>query len=493
MITLAQDPQEIFAIHPQFRLRNDRKYVIAANLDENRGYNGVLRLTPVEGVLLSLFDGKRTLREVPDISTAFFPENTDHAEYQATKLVEQILGMYTEPHEPISVPVLIREKEIPFEKKHLIQRCQPKEFIVKSEAYCPGDLKLAFPISILWLVTNRCSVKCQYCYMHRPELRQDEHLPWERVRELIYEAHREGTMEITLSGGDPLCYPHLFEFLDLLEELGFPPMDLPTKTYVSVETAKRLAKYRILRSLQFSIDSTVPEVADFIVQSPGFCEKTLESIRNALNAGIIAIHTKSVITPYTLPTLPKLYRDMKALNVKKIMMATYCRSGYWHKEKLFNHTDDYQWLDREILKLRQEFPDDDIQYQNGSPSMTPLTVEQRAGRWPNRNRCTAGRERLTICANGKVVACEQMPEREEDYVGDLRVQSIREVWESEKLDRYLVHPPRDRFRGTVCYDCDEFTHCQSVLGTCVRDSCIHYGTRWAPVPNCPRASASRTM
>jgi hypothetical protein len=53
---------------------------------------------------------------------------------------------------------------------------------------------------------------------------------------------------------------------------------------------------------------------------------------------------------------------MKALNVHKILMATYCRSGYWHKEKLFNHPDDYQWLDRELEKLRQEFPGDEIQY-----------------------------------------------------------------------------------------------------------------------------------
>jgi len=493
MITLAHDPQEIYAIHPEFKLRNDRKYVIAANLDTNRGLNGILRLAPVEGVLVSLFDGRRTLKDVTDISTAFFPENTENVEHQAVMLVQKILQTHTSPRGQMTVPLLIHEKEIPQEKKHDIQQCHPKEFIIRPEAYRPCDLKLSFPISILWLVTNRCSVQCQYCYMHRPDLRSDEHLPWARVKELLYEAHRNGTMEITLSGGDPLCYPHLFDFLDMLEELNFPPIDLPTKTYVSLETAKKLAAYRVLRSIQFSIDSTVPEIADFIVQSPGFCEKTLESIQNVLRAGISEVHTKSVITPYTLPTLPKLYHDMKALNVKKIILATYCKSGYWHKEKLFNHPDDYQWLDREIAKLRQEFPDDDIQYQNGPPSLTPATADQRAKRWSDRNRCTAGRERLTICANGKVVACEQMPEREEDYLGDLRFQSIKEVWESEILDQYLIHPSRNRFKETVCYDCEEFDQCQSVLGTCVRDSCIHFGSRWAPVPNCPKAPASRSM
>jgi hypothetical protein len=32
-----------------------------------------------------------------------------------------------------------------------------------------------------------------------------------------------------------------------------------------------------------------------------------------------------------------------------------------------------------------------------------------------------------------------------------------------------------------------------MYGPCVRESCIHFGTRWAPVPGCPKAPATRTM
>ena len=94
---------------------------------------------------------------------------------------------------------------------------------------------------------------------------------------------------------------------------------------------------------------------------------------------------------------------------------------------------------------------------------------------------------MTVCADGKVISCEQMLEREEDYLGDLRVQSIKEVWQSRKLDEYLIHPPREKLIGTACYDCDQFDECQTVMGLCVREAVKAYGTRWAPVPLCQQA------
>jgi radical SAM protein with 4Fe4S-binding SPASM domain len=171
-----------------------------------------------------------------------------------------------------------------------------------------------------------------------------------------------------------------------------------------------------------------------------------------------------------------------------VRFATYCRSGYHHKDKLFNHPDDFRWLDKEIDKLKEEFPDDDIFYQNGAPLPEPESLENREQRWKDRSYCTAGRTGLVVCASGKVVACEQMPERDGDYLGDLRTQSIQEVWKGKDLDEYLLHPPMERFKGTPCYECEDFEQCQSVLGQCVRDCVIHYGTRWTPTPACPRAT-----
>lgn len=476
---------EIYTLHPSARLRNDKKYVIAG-LPSGESVS-TLRLAPIEGAVVSLLNGKRSCSEVEDICMAMTEKTTPAPEKAAKNAVKVIVTKHLEPARDMPYPLIVSTSRLSPQEIRDIPQYDPVNFIVTKDAYKPNDFKLAYPIGLLWLLTNECQTMCQYCYLDKSNVKKDDMLSWERTRELVLEAHNNGLMGISISGGDPMCYPHVFDFLDLLEELHFPPISIPTKTYVSPKIAKRLAEYSMLEELQFSIDSTVPEIADFLVQSPGFCERTLESIDNARNAGIEKIVVKSVITPYNLPTIPRLYRDLKARGVSSIRLATYCKSGYNHKEKLFNHVDDYKWFDKELDKLRAEFPDDGIYYQNGPPQPEYWTQEYKEEQWPKRSRCTAGRDNMTIAPNGRVVACEQMPLREEDYLGNLHVQSIEEVWNAKPLNEYLIHPPREKFTGTECFECEEFDECQSLIGVCVRDCCIHYGTRWCTPPNCPKA------
>ena len=477
--------QDIYVLHPDWRLRNDGNCVIAGYYGQT-GLGNIERLGPVEAVGLTMFDGIKTCNEIEDIYTAFFPADTKDPRNYTKKLMAKLLSLNCESNTPDSKPLLVRLDSLSTEEKNRIRRYQPEKFIIRPEQFKLQEYKLPVPASLLFLLTNKCETNCQYCYMPRA-IPANDVLPWERMKELIYEAHSLGVMMILLSGGDPLCYPHIFDILELLSKLDFEPVELPTKAYVSEETAARIAQYRIVKSLQFSIDSTVPEIADYLVQRPGFCNRIMESIQNAQKAGVKEIRTKTVITPYNIATIPKLYRDLRGIGISPIVLATYCRSGYWHKDKLYNHPDDYKWLDEQLEKLKKEFPEDDISYQNGPPEIPLPSEEQRKETWKNRNRCTAGRDSVAICANGKVIACEQCPENEEDYLGDLRTQSIAEVWNGKVLDEYLLHPPRNRFEGTICYDCDEFDDCQSLKGACVREICKVYGTRWAPSTLCPRA------
>jgi len=481
---MSYQADEKLVINPAAQMRNEGKYVVALFPDPLSV--PVVRLNPLEGVVVTLFDGERTYDEVADIMSVMVREDSENPTEETGKMLDYIVDKFVQPQGGATEPVLVPTDKAGSGNGHKPQAYIPTDFIIKPEAYRPNDLRLNYPVSILWLLTNDCQTNCQYCYMHKPPVPRKELLPFERVREIVQEVHENGMLGIYPSGGDVLCYPHFWEFLDLMEEYKFQPTVIPTKAYVSRETARRLKKYNYVKDLQLSIDSTVPEVADYLTLSPGFCARTLESIRNGIEAGL-TVQVKSVITPYNIMTIPKLYRDLKAMGVADITLATYCRSGYHHQDRLFNHPGDYEWLDKQLKILRKEFPEDRIEYQNGPPQMEPQPPEEIEKVWKNRNTCTAGRTCLTITAAGKVVSCEQMPEREGDYLGDVRNHSIAEVWNGRQLDEYLIHPPREKFKGTPCYDCDEYEECQTVYGQCVRDSIISYGTRWAPTTICPRA------
>jgi radical SAM protein with 4Fe4S-binding SPASM domain len=475
--------QDIYVINPHVRLRNDKKRVIAITFHEGNAYP--LVLDPIVGVVMTMFDGSRTCGDIADLCTAFANEPLELAE----KYVHNLISTVKKISEAMPLPLLVIKKDLRPEERTLIRTYNPANFAIhRNQWRGPDDNHHAFPTGILWLLTNDCQVNCQYCYMDKPPVKQEDLLPWNRVQTILREIHEYGPVLMNISGGDVMLYPHIFDFLELLSMCDLPLIGIPTKAYVSRETAERLAKIDCIEWIQFSIDSTVPEIGDYLVQSPGFVERIFQSIENCLAAGL-KVDSKTVITPYNIATVPKLYRDLKARGVSSIRLATYCRSPFHHKDRLFNNLDDYEWLRKEIEKLKQEFPGDSFNIQNGPPHDVPMSAEEMKRIWDRQIRCTAGRNGITICANGKVVACEQMPEREEDYIGDLKTQSLTEVWNGKLLDEYLIHPPREKFKDTVCYECpdDEFHKCQVKVGMCVRDIVRDYSTRWAPSKYCPHA------
>lgn len=136
--------------------------------------------------------------------------------------------------------------------------------------------------------------------------------------------------------------------------------------------------------------------------------------------------------------------------------------------------------------MRNEFTGERIIIQNGGPGHQGLESELRKKNWVSRSKCTAGRSGMTVCSDGKVIPCEQMPETEEYFCGDLAHQSILEVWNGERLKQMTYGMPREKFEGQLCYDCEEREECLDVMGTCIRDLAAHYGNIYRPPPNCYR-------
>ena len=163
------DPNSVYTVQPDFRFRNDGKYVIAGYFGQ-KGLGAIVRFAPIEGVILTMFDGLRRCCEIEDICTAFLPESTVDTLSYARELMEKILSIYCSPIEGTDTPILVHMESLSAEEKKRIRQYRPTNFIVKPQDYKPNDYKLPTPASILWLLTNRCEVTCQYCYMHRPSI-----------------------------------------------------------------------------------------------------------------------------------------------------------------------------------------------------------------------------------------------------------------------------------------------------------------------------------
>jgi len=138
----------------------------------------------------------------------------------------------------------------------------------------------------------------------------------------------------------------------------------------------------------------------------------------------------------------------------------------------------------EACKTR--YPDLRFHIAGGGPSEPP-TQEAKEERWPKRSICTPFRQAISFLGDGRVIFYEEMP-RSDFIVGDLTTQSIRELWDSPIVDRWLF-PPRGKFAGAPCFDCPEFDECHQFQGWCLRDAMKAYGAAFTAPQECPRQRA----
>jgi radical SAM protein with 4Fe4S-binding SPASM domain len=142
----------------------------------------------------------------------------------------------------------------------------------------------------------------------------------------------------------------------------------------------------------------------------------------------------------------------------------------------------YRKVMEENLK---QYPDHKINWEC-EEDILDASQEQINGWFQSRPYCSSGRTQIVIAPDGKVTTCEQSPQDGEFVCGDCTDQSIEEVWNSEQLKNWY-EPPREKFEGTACYDCSDFTSCVHGMGHCWLQVFKMQGRLHAPHPYCPKS------
>lgn len=490
---------DVYVLNPYIRIKNEVDHVLVYGCQDL----GYWRFHRSFGAVLALCNGQRTVAEISRLTRPFVHiEDTQKALMLASQNVKSILYQVSRTREeiegkpPISQPFPASTVVIPkseFEIKFRDVFVPVVEYDARS--FLPKDITEignppfrvphgSFPASLTWHLTSDCATNCKYCYLHRRTICP---MPLNRTLELIDEAARIGVCSIDCAGGDVSCYPFLFDVLARIQHHKFLPFLLSTKSLITDDVAKKLSSFRdIIWRFQYSVDTDDEKIAKYLVGVSDYPKRAFVSIKNALNAGL-PVSAKAVITPHNILTIPRLYRKLKEIGVCNINLSTYSRSGYYHSDDLFCTNESYQWLQREIEKLKQEFGDD-IVLQNGAPTFEATSPEARKSAWKDRIFCPAGHSSMMICADGKVIPCEQMPETEEYFCGDLMHQSIMEVWHGDRLKEMTYGVSREKFIGTECYDCDEREECHHIRGYCIRDLALFYDSIYQPPINCYKSS-----
>ncbi|WP_026381412.1 radical SAM/SPASM domain-containing protein [Afifella pfennigii] len=466
------------ALHPGLRLKNDLDRAVLITRPQPLTTRSYIcrRLPPAEAIVLSLFDGRCTVGEVARL----WAELTDRDVASAEEEVQSLLDFYLSGER--AREDIFRLSETPIPEAHAYD---PADFVIDARQVNLKERRLRFPYNVYFLTTLYCPQDCVYCYAKVRKSCESNLLAVERVEEIVVELAGLGVECVQFSGGDALARPGIFRIIESVYANGMVA-DIPTKIGAGPAKARRLREIGV-EVVQFSLDCVDPETLDFMVGVEGYHAKAFRALHHLREAGL-KVRVNTVLTPFNAAKARELIRFAGEMgNIFRLQFSAYGRSLFRHRDALFAREADIAGVEAAALELGKDYPHMDISVGGGAlpPASDP---QERQMEWTHRAFCTANRDSFVILPDGRVTVCEELYDHPAFIIGDLRRQSVMEMWNSPPA-RGLLHPPQPEVPEGPCASCAYFAECNADRGRCWRDVIKSYGWQkhYYPDPRCPRA------
>ncbi len=432
-------------------LKEDYKLIIKDNKAFIKSPKVELPLHMSVAGILSLFNGKRTQKEIEKMISLIFKYNEKEANVYFISM-KQRFGVFMEQN--------INQKS---------QEADTLQFFKNASQY---DLPEHYPAPIVMNInlTFCCNRKCKYCYMNAKFSNSIESdcITKERMIEVINEAATIGISKIIFIGGEPFLNENILDYLRLCSERGINAQ-VTTKSYLSDDLLDELAKLNNL-NLYLSIDSNSKEVNTFLTGDEKFHDQIMHTLIGALDRNI-QITVAPVLCSVNLPYFKDFMHYLKDLGVKDVYVSRFFKSKGRYREN-FEITDE-QWSK---IKVELSCLKDMIRYSGDSTNLVIDTFSENGFK----KKCAQGRTDMTVLPNGEVTYCGFIV-NSENYLsyGNLKYASILDIWNSNDLLKVL-HPSRDKYKDEQCFDCKNFDTCRKKM-ECVNLSLVYKNKLFSPV------------
>lgn len=341
--------------------------------------------------------------------------------------------------------------------------------------YKNNPLRFNYPLFIGINPTNRCRFNCIYCYAEKKPVSELDLKSWEKIFNYLKKLNIR-IVEIT--GGDLFSRNDAADFIQLLGKNNFIST-ISTKSKISQETAKQIAKSKNIKNIlfQISLDSIDSCIDGRLTGVKDALNMAMESIRNLISHSIYP-RVKAVITKYNTGNLEDFIKNMEITGVKEIALVSASKSYYRDNSETILTENQIKKLSEKIKILKNKYNRIRIYWQDGI-----IEPYKNKNEWLKRPICSAGRSSLIINPNGDITLCEQMPYKEEFIFGNILKSRLEEIWNSPKLLSF-IYPNKKMFKkDSLCYNCKDFYIC-NIKGRCFRDSFFNYSTPFDAPPYC---------
>jgi radical SAM protein with 4Fe4S-binding SPASM domain len=313
-------------------------------------------------------------------------------------------------------------------------------------------------------LTRECNLSCEHCYRGAGTPREDE-LTFKEITSLIDQMVDIGVLSITLTGGEPLLHPRIFDIMKYARKKRLSILLFTNGTLIVPHIAQKL-QFLPVYKVAVSVDGPDAQIHDGIRGVEGAFQKTLR--------GIILLKNFEIPTQVNICLSRSNYEKfeeilflMKHLGVTEFYVRPVTFTGRTSssqdktdplsekaqptegKEEDFCITP-VEYL--EVLRLLHDFKARELN----------MNLKKRVMYSMQEINCGIGTKSLTVQSDGTVVPCP--PFAQETSLGTIRDQSLLDIWNDSPLLNTLR--AMNVFETHPCKECQVVGMCK---GGCIGD------------------------
>ncbi len=278
---------------------------------------------------------------------------------------------------------------------------------------------------VLAFMTFRCNLSCRACgveFQHDETKRELTTGEWKRALDSMA---RLRTSIISISGGEALLRPDIFEIIAHARRRGIAVHLCSNATRIGARTARRLAEAGT-HTVSVSLDGSRPAVHDAI-RGKGSFEATLAGIRALRqHAPGVRIGINTLVTTVNAADMLPLLALAESLGAHQVKFAP-VHTNLLHRDKpvdaygdlMFRTEDEIRGLEIEVARLIRASRRSRVQV-NPAAYLEGIADLYRT---PRRFRCFAGHAVCAIGPTGEVTPCCDM-----SGGPSIRTRPLEEIW-----------------------------------------------------------------
>jgi len=285
-------------------------------------------------------------------------------------------------------------------------------------------METGVPLYVVFDVTNKCNLKCIHCYSST----QSEESTTSDVYQIIDKLYEAGAGIIDFGGGEPLLRNDIFDILSYSKDIGLYTSISTNGTLLNKDYIKRLKTLGI-DHVCISLDGAKSETHDHIRNKKGTYEKTVNGIKNCVNAGINT-QISTVFMKSNIDELVGIYNLLKSLDVDGWYVYDFIPAGRGRKlqdeileskerQQLFARLQELAVLSNMLIK---PYP---YSITINSACEKDTYFYEKYGRLTELFKgCLAARWVCHVSSNGDIHPCHLLPHK----LGNLKQQVFRDIW-----------------------------------------------------------------